>query len=567
MQLDNDQKIAGVMTPLFALRGEEDLGIGDTRALAEAIVWAQENGFRALQLLPINELGASSSPYSVVSAIALEPSTITTDPSWIPELQPETYHTILSSYDLSSLRSGTVNYPMVRKLKRELLTAAWRSFKKNPARIEDYQLFHKEQSWWLPDYTLYRVLLEQQGENDDLSSWDPALRQASTARTWLEQRPTEEQQHIQERRDFFSYVQWIALRQWQKILTLAEQHEVMLVGDVPTGVNRGSADVFATPELFDLAHFGGAPPEKLFRADPFTMQWGQNWGIPLYRWEEMSHDNFFWWRHRLRYLRSLFHLLRIDHALGLFRIYSFPWRPEEDSRFIDLSPESVQKITGGDLPKFIDHDDETPEHRLHNQQRGDMLLHLFLEEVGAGRLIAEDLGETPPYVAASLAKLSIPGFKIPLWTRHNNGEMLAAPEYLRISVAAYTTHDHEPLRKQWERWQAEAKSQGPSSGASKTLREMLAFVGCPPEDLMTPYLGRIHQQLLKGLYATNSWLVVVTITDLFGSRQQFNRPGSPSSQNWCERIALPISAWNRSYQEILSASYHGLQATARLIKK
>ncbi len=195
----------------------------------------------------------------------------------------------------------------------------------------------------------------------------------------------------------------------------------------------------------------------------------------------------------------------------------------------------------------------------------EMLLHLFLEEVGPDHLIAEDLGETPPYVPESLAKLQIPGFKIPLWIRDQEGEMLPPQEYQRVSVATYATHDHEPFRKQWETWQAEAQSEGPSSGGCKTLTEMLAFIGCQQKDPMSPYLGEIHQQLLKGLYATNSWLAIVMITDLFGSKQQFNTPGSPSHQNWQERISLPISEWNKNYREILAASYEGLQASGRLL--
>ena len=296
MNLHPNQKIAGVLIPLFSIRGSLDLGIGDTSALEEAIVWAQENGFHALQLLPINESGTSNSPYSVTSAMALEPSTITTHPSWIPELKSETYDLILASYDLVSLRNGPVNYPLVRKLKRELLTSAWESFKNHfstSERAKDYKLFQEEQSWWLPDYTLYRVLLERHGENDDLPSWEAPLQQASTAHAWLDQRSAEEQKNLKERRDFFFYVQWIAFEQWKKIRNLANEHDVDLIGDVPTGVNLGSADVFSVPELFDLTTFGGAPPEKVFRADPFTMQWGQNWGIPLYRWEKMSRDNFF----------------------------------------------------------------------------------------------------------------------------------------------------------------------------------------------------------------------------------------------------------------------------------
>lgn len=569
MKFPPDKKIAGVLLPLFALRGKKDLGIGDTSALMEAIVWAQQNGFQALQLLPINESGASNSPYSLISAMALEPSTITTNPEWIPELHPEIYQKILASFDLASLQTGPVNYPLVRKLKRELLTAAWKNFKiaaADSSYAQDYKNFQQEHSWWLLSYTLYRTILEQHEENENLSSWDSSLRDYARAYSWFEKLPTKHKKNFEERRDFFAYIQWIAFRQWQKIFSFAEQYEVALIGDVPTGVNLGSADVFANPELFDVTTFGGAPPEKVFCADPFTMQWGQNWGIPLYRWEKMAADNFSWWRHRLRHLRSLFHFLRIDHALGLFRIYSFPWKPEYDAQFINLSREEVKKMTGGNLPHFTDYDDDTPEHRTYNQQRGERLLQFFLEELGKNHLIAEDLGEVPPYVPEILAKLEIPGFKIPLWTRNDKGIMLAPQEYPKVSVATYATHDHEPFRKQWEGWQAEYQREGTSSGGWKKLKEMLSFIDYERGNPMAPYLGDIHEQLLNGLYATNSWIAIVMITDLFGSTKQFNVPGSPSAQNWCERISLPISEWNKNYEKVLSASYKALKKTNRLRK-
>ena len=62
MNLDLNHKLAGILLPLFALRGRHDLGIGDTEALREAIAWAAENGFKALQILPVNETGGDNSP-------------------------------------------------------------------------------------------------------------------------------------------------------------------------------------------------------------------------------------------------------------------------------------------------------------------------------------------------------------------------------------------------------------------------------------------------------------------------------------------------------------------------
>src|SRR6266516_3722985 len=75
VNLSPEKKIAGVLVPLFALRGEDDLGIGDTGALREFIDWADEIGFRLVQLLPINETGADNRPYNAISALAIEPTT------------------------------------------------------------------------------------------------------------------------------------------------------------------------------------------------------------------------------------------------------------------------------------------------------------------------------------------------------------------------------------------------------------------------------------------------------------------------------------------------------------
>ena len=76
MNLSPEKKIAGVLAPLFMLRGEDDLGIGDVGALREFIDWAAGIGFELVQLLPINEIGADNSPYNAISAIAIEPTTL-----------------------------------------------------------------------------------------------------------------------------------------------------------------------------------------------------------------------------------------------------------------------------------------------------------------------------------------------------------------------------------------------------------------------------------------------------------------------------------------------------------
>ena len=145
------------------------------------------------------------------------------------------------------------------------------------------------------------------------------------------------------------YVQWIAYNQWTALKAYATEKQVYLLGDIPFGVNRYSSDVWGNRAIFDLEWSGGCPPEKVFKVDPFTEKWGQNWGIPLYKWDVMRERNFDWWRIRAANIHKVFHLFRIDHVLGFFRIYTFPWQPRENSRYLPLTEDEAAKLTGGQI--------------------------------------------------------------------------------------------------------------------------------------------------------------------------------------------------------------------------
>ena len=126
-----------------------------------------------------------------------------------------------------------------------------------------------------------------------------------------------------------------------------------LMGDIPFGVNYYSADVYSRRDEFALDWSGGAPPEPYFKDDEFTQKWGQNWGIPLYRWDVMRTRNLAWWRQRVRGVRKIFHVFRIDHVLGFYRIYAFPWRPERNAEFLPLSWDEMRERTGGAIRSSI----------------------------------------------------------------------------------------------------------------------------------------------------------------------------------------------------------------------
>ena len=65
-------------------------------------------------------------------------------------------------------------------------------------------------------------------------------------------------------------------------------------------------------------------------------KWGQNWGIPLYDWDALRRRTSPGGGERVRGVREFFDLFRIDHVLGFYRIYGFPWRPEENATFLPL---------------------------------------------------------------------------------------------------------------------------------------------------------------------------------------------------------------------------------------
>ena len=542
--------VAGVLAPIFCLRGRNDLGIGDTGALGELVEWAAENGFGAVQILPVNESGGDFSPYNLRSAMALDPLTVDTVPGRQPGLRKDIFDRIVGRYDLGYLREGGVKYREVARLKTELLRAGFDGLKAAEAR--EFEAFRSENGGWIEDYGIYRALVDWNGGEEDFGKWPDEHRSPDGARKWLDGLSGMRRREFLYCVRFWIYCQWVAYSQWKELREKADRMGVALIGDVPVGVSIWSADVWASPHLFDLSRRSGAPPEKVFDADPFTKQWGQNWGFPLYRWREMARDNFAWWRRRFRLMRQIFPLLRVDHALGFFRIYSFPWPPSENERFVGLTAEQAAALTGGELPRFVERDDSTEENREFNRQHGEHILRMFLEETGSHRILAEDLGEVAPYVRPTLAALGIAGFKIPQW-EVEGGRFVPGGSYERLSVATFATHDHPPIRVIWEELFERARSgdEVAREEAVAEMRKYLEFCGVRGVELPCGYTREVHFGFLRGLFACNSWLAVHMVTDLFGLRERFNVPGSAAADNWTTRIPESVGRWNETYKDII----------------
>ncbi len=424
MNLSSEKKIAGILVPLFALRGNADLGVGDLGALREFIDWSADAGFHLVQLLPINETGGDNSPYNAISSMAIEPTTLLLAPGSPEDLSEQDFAEVTNVFHLERLRRGPVNYRRVKKLKRALLEKAFSKFVTDASddRRRRFAAFQSTEAGWLEDYTLFRILMEMNRGSEAWDQWSEEYRLIDKARAWFGGLRSNKAARLEKKRQFFAYVQWVAYDQWAEIKRYSEGRSVALMGDIPFGVSYYSADVFSDPAQFELDWSGGAPPEPYFKDDAFTQKWGQNWGIPVYRWSAMRANGFAWWRRRITGVKSVFHIFRIDHVLGFYRIYAFPWRPEENESYLPLEWEQMLQRTGGKYPHFVPRDDSSHDNAMGNLREGEEYLRAILTECGETRLTGEDLGTVPNYVRPSLHALGISGFKIPQWeTPHGTG--------------------------------------------------------------------------------------------------------------------------------------------------
>jgi 4-alpha-glucanotransferase len=540
LNLSPEKKIAGVLVPLFALRGADDLGIGDTGALREFIDWVAQIGFKLVQLLPINETGADNSPYNAISAMAIEPTTLRLAPNSSPDLTREDFDAAVAGADLRGLCLGEVKYRQVKKLKWRILEKAFANFSANASeeRQLEFETFHEEEATWLRDYAFFRVLMEENEDSAAWNRWPAQLQSIERARNWLRSLPQDRQAGLATRQQFFCYVQWMAHQQWRAVKLYAEERGVALMGDIPFGVSYYSADVFARPDDFVLDWCGGAPPEPYFKDDAFTQKWGQNWGIPLYRWDKMRANSFAWWRQRVRAVRRIFHLFRIDHVLGFYRIYAFPWRPRKNKQFFPLDWNQMLERTSGRAPHFVPRDDESPENSEANKCEGEEYLRVVLDEAGATRVIGEDLGLVPNYVRPNLRALGIAGFKIPQWEVRGE-QVTPGNEYERLSVATYTTHDHKPIRALWE--DAFEHPTVTSEQSRFDLAKIAAFAGFDPRIDRVDFEKHFYPAIMGALFGSEAWLAIVMITDLLARKYRFNIPGTKANLNWTRRIRRSIA--------------------------
>ncbi len=541
------RRLAGILVPAFSIRGENDLGIGDVASLREFVHFAVETGFGFIQLLPINETGPDNSPYNCISSVAIEPMTLDCTPSGLKDLDDAVFAEVTAGYDLAELNRGPVHYAKVRELKHALLRKAFAAFSERvygrvDTRAKDFDDFCKSEAAWLNDYCIFRFIMDREGGSQVWQLWHEEYRTKASALASIIEEAKGNPDEIDQELRYYAYVQWIAFRQWGEVSEYAKSKGVSLMGDIPFGVSLYSVDVWADLEIFDLDWYGGAPPETLFKDDEFVQKWGQNWGIPLYRWDVLEGRDYDWWRRRIAKTTEIFGMFRVDHALGFYRIYSFPWNPVRNAEFLPLSHEEAERRCDGRLPGFRPRGDHSDESKAANRREGEKYLRMILEAAGEAEVIAEDLGTVPDYVRPSLAELGIAGMKVPQW-EFWDGRVVSGLTYPECSFATYASHDHAPMRAQWTQQLHDMRVAPHGSHeyweARNFLATLCAFSGIEMHDGHVPdYSEEVWMKLLRELSLSHSDRIAVMINDLLMDTERINVPGVMDGTNWSYRVAV-----------------------------
>jgi 4-alpha-glucanotransferase len=490
---------AGVLIPLFSIRTRAQWGVGEIPDLVPFARWAASSGFSVVQVLPVNEASrGQNSPYAALSAFAIDPVYLALD-----AVEDFTAAGGLDALggdavaEVARLRASPgVAWDAVRALKRRALALAFERFREHEwrprtGRARALEAFAAAQASWLDDYAVFVALHDRNG-GAEWSRWEDAALRAHEPAAVAAARAA-----LADRVLYHEYVQWQLDLQWHAARRAANGAGVELMGDLPFMVAGDSADVWSRQRDFRLDARVGVPPD-MFSAT------GQDWGLPVYRWDLMRAEEFPWLGARAHRSAELYGIYRIDHLVGFYRTY-YREGDETEGAFIPAEEPDQTAL-------------------------GEKVIEIFSREA---RVVAEDLGVVPDFVRASLARLGVPGYRVLRWEREwdDDGQPWRDPgAYPAISVATSGTHDTDSLAD-WYEGMPEAERD-----ALHALPALAALRARAPR-----FDVRARDAILDLLYRSASDLLLLPFQDAFGARERVNVPGTVNDENWTYRMPLEVA--------------------------
>jgi 4-alpha-glucanotransferase len=480
----------GICIPLFSLHSDKSAGIGEFPDLLPLISWLHKVGFDTLQLLPLNDTGPNTSPYSAISAFALNPLHLGI--ASLPYIEEDSKFTALLKELQLLNKTERVNYAKVQPLRDFFLKKYFDDFSSNFLDTPEYQRFVEENPW-LPGYALFKSI-KSHCLWHSWTSWPEEIKNCTP----------ESYEKLQKKFEtdiaYHSFIQYLCFQQMSQVREHAEAEGVFLKGDLPILLDLESADIWLNRNLFNLELTAGAPPDAYSAL-------GQSWGFPMYNWEDMEKKNFAWWRQRLAVASNFYHIFRIDHIVGFFRIWAIPAEHSAlEGHFIPNDPQIAI-------------------------EQGSKLMKMMLS-ASPMLPIGEDLGTVPTEVRKVLTDLGICGTRVMRWERkwEIDQSFIHPKDYAALSITTVSTHDSSPLKLWWTENSDESRAYCLSQGweyktpLSSEFQFAMLYASHHTSSLFHINLLNEYLALIPGFVSPNP------------VDERINLPGIVSDDNWSYRF-------------------------------
>ena len=526
----------GVALQLYGVRSAHNWGIGDLGDLAAAATLFGELGADLIGINPLHALYPDeperASPYSPSSRCFANPLYL--DVEAIPEFAEckvarERVSAPSFQAELQRLRGAElVDYPGVAKLKWPLLRQLYEHFRSehlassSSTRGAAFRQFQVSGGRALRLHAVFEVLHAHITEREWPEQYlDP---DSHAVAAFARDRAVDV--------EFHEYLQWLLVDQISRVrdCALASGMRIGLYRDLAVGSDAFGADVWRTPDAYARDVSIGAP------ADDFNLQ-GQVWGLPPWlprQLEESAYADF------VMMLKANMHAsgaLRIDHVIGLMRLFWVPaGATTSDGAFVHY-----------------------PLHEL--------LAILALESTRARCvIIGEDLGTVPDELRAALYDAGLLSYRVLYFSKHWHGDQsfVAPGEFPPQALVTVSTHDLPTFSGYWCGRDLElreslnmfpdADTRDRQHGERELDRTRLLAAldrqGLRPEAIAEAETGRPTKELIEAVHRyvarSESALMMLQMEDVFGQVEQANVPGTVQQQpNWRRRLDLPLEQWEQ----------------------
>ncbi len=474
----------GVAVQLYAARSSSSWGMGDLGDLRTLAEWTKRRGAGVLAVNPLH----AATPVSPQQPSPYFPSTR----RWSNHLylRVEDVAGAADEPGLAELAAAgralnherRIDRDAVHTLKLAALERLWRRFPGDPA----FERFMIEGGADLVEFATFCVLAEHHGTG--WRKWPAEHR--SPQRAEVEAFASRHADRVR----FHAWLQWLIDQQ-----LVAAGADEMVITDLAVGIDPDGADAWSSQDVLALDARIGAPP------DEFNTQ-GQDWGLPPFipwRLRRAGYEPFVRTiRAGMRRARGI----RIDHVMGLFRLFWIPTgAPASEGTYV--------RSPGRELLDIV-----------------------ALESARAGSfVVGEDLGTVEADVRQRLAAAGVLSYRL-VWF-----ESIAPEEYPVQALAAMTTHDLPTVAGLWTGSDLAAQERLDLHPNTEGTAEMRAHLAALAEVYDSTALDDVviaaHQMLAR----SPSMLATATLDDMLAVQERPNMPGTTDAwPNWSLALPRPI---------------------------